>query len=160
PAPPDAADQIPSQLTLTGPIWDAFWAAKPPVGADAANPDNLVENAYAELGPASANGNNVYPVPGWITEGQTNFTVVQYDAPGFPTEAGPGPPPTPPFPVPPGKGANFFAGGPNNSSSSVIQTIDVSLFQAGIDAGNAQYDLSAWLGGKLKEDDNPVITAT
>src|SRR5262249_3955757 len=112
PAPPNLPDQVPSQLTLTGPLWDAFWfdtLAQPP------NLPNLLNNPGAESGPGAVSGNIVEPVPGWLT--QDNFTVGQYGTPG----------------LPPG-GGKLFVGGPDTASSQASQTVDVSEYQVGIDS--------------------------
>jgi hypothetical protein len=113
---------------------------------------NLIVNGNAETGPGSADGTTL-PVPnapGWTLTG--NLTVVQYNAPGgFPLSTDPGPP---------ARGANYFAGGDNNASSSAAQTINVAAGAATIDAGTAAYSLSAWLGGFSTQDDNATLTVT
>ncbi len=76
---------------------------------------NLIVNGDAEAGPGSFDGLTVEPVPGWITNG--NFTVAQYSGEGLPSQTDPGPP---------DRGNNFFAGGPNNISSSATQLINVA----------------------------------
>jgi hypothetical protein len=111
---------------------------------------NLIINGDAEAGPGSATGNDIEPIPGWLTSG--NFTVVQYGAPGgFPDSA---------VSTAIGGGANFFAGGPNNSfSSAVTQAVDVSALASGIDAGSDTVTLSGFLGGFDGQDDNMSVTA-
>jgi hypothetical protein len=121
-----------------------------PVVAQVFGP-NLIVNGNAETGPGSPDGTTL-PVPnapGWALTG--NFTVVQYNAPGgFPLSTDPGPPT---------RGANYFAGG-NNASSSAAQTINVAAGAAAIDAGTATYSLSGWLGGFSSQDDNATLTVT
>jgi hypothetical protein len=104
---------------------------------------NLVVNGNAEAGPGSASGNDVLPVPGFTTTG--NFTVAQYDA----SISGPA-----------DRGANFFAGGPNNASSSAMQVISLLPEASVINAGGATFSLSAYLGGYDGQDDNATLTAT
>jgi len=110
---------------------------------------NLIVNGDAEAGIGSSDGNTVEPIPGWTTSG--NFTVVQYGASGgFPTSTDPGPS---------NLGLNFFAGGPNNALSSASQVIDVTSGVTAIDAGNASYNLSGFLGGFSSQGDNTTLTA-
>ena len=54
-------------------------------GAACATPlgTNLLLNGDAEAEPGSASGNDVELIPDWTTT--SNFTVVQYGAPAFPT---------------------------------------------------------------------------
>jgi len=111
---------------------------------------NLIVNGDAEAGVGSSSGFDVVVVPGWTTSG--NFTVVVYGAPGgFPTATDPGPS---------DRGRNFFAGGPNNASSSASQIIDVSDGAAAIDAGAVTVTLSGFLGGFANQNDNAVLTPT
>ncbi|MGH9894779.1 MAG: hypothetical protein ACREA0_22930, partial [bacterium] len=110
---------------------------------------NLIVNGDAEAGVGSASGFDVVPVPDWTTSG--DFTVIQYNAPSFPTSSGPGPT---------NRGINFFAGGPSNASSSASQVIDVSIGAAAIDAGDVTFQLTGFLGGFEDQDDNTVLTVT
>lgn len=111
---------------------------------------NLIVNGGAEAGTGSSTGNDVLAVPGWTTVG--NFTVVQYGAPGgYPSATDPGPA---------NRGANFFAGGPNNASSSASQTINESADAAAIDRGGVSFDLAGYLGGYINQRDNAVLTVT
>jgi hypothetical protein len=99
-------------------------------GAYAAVPaGNLVTNPGAEDAAGAPDG-SVVPVPGWTTA--NGFTAVQYGAAGFP-------------PAPPGAGSNFFAGGPQSSTSSASQLIDLSAARSTIDASLVDARLSALL---------------
>jgi hypothetical protein len=111
---------------------------------------NLIQNSDAEAGAGSPTGLTVVPVPNWTTVG--NFTVVPYGiGGGFPSNTDPGPV---------ARGANFFAGGPSNASSSAAQIIDVSMGAASIDLGGVTFNLAGYLGGFAGQDDNAVLTAT
>jgi len=119
-------------------------AGPPPARAQFGS--NLIVNGNAEAAPGSPSG-DVVAVPGFTTTG--NFTVVPYDTGGFPASTDPGPA---------DKGKNFFAGGPNNASSTASQVISL-LPEAGvISAGNAGFTLSAFLGGFDGQDDNAVLS--
>jgi hypothetical protein len=110
---------------------------------------NLIVNGNAEAGAGSSNGGLV-GVPGWVTS--SNFTAVQYGASGgFPSLADAGPA---------ARGNNFFAGGDSNAFSSATQSISLASLSAGINTGNAQFDLSGWLGGYASQDDHTVLTVT
>lgn len=106
---------------------------------------NLLQNGDAENAEGTTTPGLIVPVPGWKTTG--NFTIVEYDAAGFPDHGTPGPD---------DRGRNFFAGGNTTNqtiASSATQDVNVSSLAADIDAGRVKYDLSAWLGGWKKEDD-------
>jgi hypothetical protein len=134
---------------LSGSTLLAF-ASSPSSAAPASLATNLISNGDAEAGTGSASGNDVEPIPGWFTTG--NFTVVQYGAPDFPTSA---------ISTAIGGGANFFAGGPENSFSSAVTTpMNVSALASSIDAGSDLVTLSAYLGGFAGQDDDMTITAT
>ena len=77
-------------------------------------PGGQASNWSGEDGAGSTDGDIVPSIPGWSRT--SNFTVVQYGAPGFPTAAQ----------APPGAGTNFFAGGPTTALSSIAQNIDIS----------------------------------
>lgn len=115
---------------------------------------NLIVNGGAEAGPASPDGEEAVPVPGWTTSGP--FTVVPYETDPdvvdpFPTVTGPGPD---------DRGTNFFAGGRTLGDSSASQLINVAAAAYLIDSGNVTYDLSGYLGGWLHQEDNAVLTVT
>lgn len=110
---------------------------------------NLLVNGDAEAGPGSGSGNDVEPVPGWFTT--SNFTVVQYGAPGFSDSS---------VSAAIGGGANFFAGGPDTFFSSATQTIDVGDLAPIIDSGGETATLSGFLGGFDGQDDEIIVTAS
>ena len=111
---------------------------------------NLIINGDAEAGPGSGSGNDVEAIPGWFTT--SNFTVVQYGAPAFPTSA---------ISTTIGGGANFFAGGPDTFfSSAATQAMNVSALASSIDAGSDLITLSGFLGGFDGQDDDMTVTAT
>src|SRR5712692_8263284 len=109
---------------------------------------NLITNGDAESGAGSPDG-SVVPVPGWTTIG--NFTVAQYGGNGLPSFTDPGPS---------DRGANFFAGGPNNASSSGSQLINVASAAHQIDVGAVTFTLSGFLGGFADQGDNAVLSIT
>ncbi len=109
---------------------------------------NLIANGDAESGAGSPDG-SVVPVPGWTTIG--NFTVAQYGGNGLPSFTDPGPS---------DRGANFFAGGPNNASSSGSQLINVASAAHQIDVGAVTFALSGFLGGFADQGDNAVLSIT
>jgi hypothetical protein len=99
---------------------------------------NLITNGDAEAGTAS-----------WTIS--NGFTSVQYGASGgFPDTS---------VSTAINGGANFFAGGPDGTSSAT-QTVDVSDLASGIDAGADSITLSGFLGGFDGQADNASLTAT
>jgi hypothetical protein len=108
---------------------------------------NAIVNPGAELGAGSPDGTLVEPVPDWATNG--NFTVVQYGSPNE-IENSPGA----------DFGSNFFAGGPDNASSSATQALDVSNISSLINAGLVNYTMSGYFGGYITQDDSATLTAT
>jgi hypothetical protein len=138
-----------ASVALSGTALLAF-DASPSSASPASLGKNLIVNGDAEAGPGSASGDDVVSIPGWITS--SNFTVVQYGAPGgFPDSS---------VSTAIGGGANFFAGGPDTSfSSAVTQAMDVSALASGIDAGSDSITLSGFLGGFDGQDDNMTVTA-
>jgi hypothetical protein len=108
---------------------------------------NSIVNPGAESGSASADGNDVLSVLGWITTG--NFTAVQYGASAAPVVA-------PNL----GSGPNFFAGGPNIGTDDATQILDASNLASAIDAGTLRYALSGYFGGYLFQNDNASLFAT
>lgn len=67
---------------------------------------------------------------------------------------------SPASPGPSDRGANYFAGGPNNSLSVLSQHLDISTYAASIDGGFLTYVFSGWLGGLGSKDDNVTAIAT
>ena len=114
-----------ASIALSGTTLLAF-DASPSFAAPASLGSNLLTNGNAEAGPGSVTGNDIEPIPGWLTSG--NFTVVQYGAPGgFPDSA---------VAAAIGGGANFFAGGPDSSfSSAETQAVDMGALASSIEAG-------------------------
>ena len=111
---------------------------------------NLIQNGDAESGPAIPGTGAAPSIPGWNTDG--NISVVAYTDPSgdlTPTSTGP-----------PNRGNNYFAGGPNNASSKMTQTVDLSAYAAAIDAGTQPYTLDGWLGGYSTQNDNAAVTVT
>jgi hypothetical protein len=125
------------------------------VGVDTAEAvtfgSNLIQNPGAELNIGAANRTaNVTP-SNWTT---STVTAVQYGAGGtlpFPTATSPGPTV---------RGANFFAGGQGNLTSTATQLITLSPDFSVIDAGDATFDLSGFFGGYREQGDRASLTAT
>lgn len=112
--------------------------ALPPLGV------NLILNPLAEADVGPFDGFVVVPVTGWSTVG--NATLASYGAAGgFPTSTDPGPP---------DRASNFFAGGIDNASSALHQSIDVT------GGGGAPFALDGWFGGYDGHGDNATLTAT
>jgi hypothetical protein len=121
-------------------------AAQPP----AALGQNLVFNGDAEFSRGfTSNGAQQYAA-GWDAPGPNGVTLIDYTAGnGFPSPSDPGPP---------DRGSNFFSGGLNDVSM-MTQRIDVSNLAGAIDAGNLDFELSAWLGGYLSQNDTAMVVA-
>jgi hypothetical protein len=141
------------------------------VGAPAAGAavptGNLLPNPGAEAGSGSASGNDLVTIPGWTrvsvyggspqaSEGP-GPTVVRYGAPAFPTVA---------QGAALGGGTNFFAGGPSAGNDTTTTGYDAYLesdvalpraVQPEVSAGDAQYALSACLGGYADQNDYASI---
>lgn len=110
---------------------------------------NLLVNGDAEAGPGAYDETVAFSVPGWTTHG--NFTAVEYGAAGaFPMWDDPGPV---------DRGRNFFSGGPASALSWAVQTVDVSVAAAAVDAGAVAYALSGYIGGYGDQNDNVTVTA-
>ncbi len=110
---------------------------------------NLIRNAGAEEGTASAGGVDDIDVPKWRDTGK--FTAVQYGAPGFPTDADSSSI---------GGGSDFFAGGPDGAKNTASQKIALpSSANAEIDSGAVTAQLSGYLGGFAGQADNMVVQA-
>jgi hypothetical protein len=108
---------------------------------------NAILNPGAEAGAGSVDGNDVLPIPSWITTG--NLTSVQYGASAAPV-ASPGP----------AFGSNFFAGGPNTDTDDATQFLDVSNLSSLIDLSEISYVLSGYFGGYLAQNDDAKLFAT
>jgi hypothetical protein len=136
-------------------IEQSFFNGNPTVGpvatASLVQSPDLLLNAGAELGDPSLSGYSSVTVPGWMVTGTP--TVIDYGTLRrlpFPF-ATPGPtlPAFLGFPSSdsgsPG-GRQFFGGGPV-ATSTLTQTVDLSVAASKIDTGTVPYRLSADLGG-------------
>jgi hypothetical protein len=109
---------------------------------------DLIINGDAELGSGSATGGTV-AVPGSNTA--NGFTAVQYGASGgFPDAT---------VSTAIGGGTNFFAGGPNSTTATASQSLDVSDLASSIDAGTLSLTLSGYMGGFETQGDNMAFAA-
>lgn len=140
-----------------------------PISASAASlGQNLIENGNAEQGGCDAVGNaigNAIPsVPNWVSNG--NFSVLCYGATGFQfvnmngqvVQVSGLPDATVPGPTDRGKG--LFFGGGDRASSSASQAIDLTELASVIDAGQAFFELSGWLGGYITDSDSPILNVS
>lgn len=108
---------------------------------------NLIVNPGAEAGTGAA-GDDVVKIPGW--KGSFGFTAGRYAwASSDVTAASPGPP---------GRGKNYFYGGPAVTGSGNVttgtQTIPLPR------AGGLHATLSGWLGGYSSQGDDTRLTVT
>ena len=110
---------------------------------------NLLVNGGAEAGAPSDTGNDVVPAPGWTTIGSA--TVGYYDSDishnNFPALSDPGPDQ---------RGLQLFSGGPDNSSSSMSQTVDITALASEIDGNTIHTTLAGYLGGFSSQEDNTI----
>jgi hypothetical protein len=121
-------------------------AAQPPAMLG----QNLVFNGDAEFNRGFDSNSEQQYAAGWNAPGPGGITMINYLAGGgFPSPDDPGPP---------DRGDNFFSGG-TNAVSTMTQRIDVSNLAADIDAGNLDFELSAWLGGYLSQNDTATVIA-
>ena len=128
--------------------------------------ENLIVNGDAEQGNGdpvgNAIGSDIPAIPGWNPTG--NFSVLQYGASGFPffvnangeTVSVSGLPDAN-SPGPSERGLNFFYGGGERGTSSASQSINLADVASTIDAGEAAFTLSGWLGGYLNNQDNALL---
>ncbi len=155
-------------LEVPGADWaDSSWnlttdaSGHPPGTVESGHPPGTVETPETGLGAVAGTASVVTP-PDWNPVG--NLTAVQY------------------VPIkrlrPPGTGPafltavdstgiagdeNYFAGGPNNSWSSAVQSIDLTSdfsLDAAIDGGQQEATLSGDLGGSGSEPAAMVVTAS
>jgi hypothetical protein len=91
---------------------------------------NLLKNPGAESG-AAGTGTQVLPIPGWKTT--SNFTVVAYGTPGYPTET---------------FGDQMFACGPHTAKATAAQVIPIRGHDQQIDKGHIAMDLSVRIAAK------------
>ncbi len=116
---------------------------------------NLIVNGNAEVGPGAPNENTIEPIPGWTRHG--SIDVIQYGTSGsYISTTDPGPS---------NRGENYFYGGGDNianygdnTTTSLTQTINVSLASVLISQGHIQFTLSGWLGGYSDQGDYAQLT--
>ena len=108
---------------------------------------NLIRNPGADRNSFT---DNCYlgPVSSWSTLG--GFTLCRHGSTSYPSS----------MPGPSDRGANFFAGGPDDARSAAWQYIDLTAASAAIDTGGRTYTLSGWLGGWAAEDDQATLTVS
>ena len=112
---------------------------------------NLIQNGDAESTPPGPTTDAAQAtIPSWNTDGQIAVTSYAGGAGDL----------SPTTPGPTNRGNNYFAGGPNNASSKMTQTVDLSSYAAAIDAGTQPYTLDGWLGGYSTQNDNAAVTVT
>lgn len=155
---------------LTGLLWSLLSShslqAATVVNKEAVLGKNLIVNGNGEQGSCDSIGNAVGSaipnIPAWKTTG--SFSVLCYGATGFEFVNALGQTvsvsglPDANSPGPDHRGQNFFFGGANRASSSASQLIDVAKLASIIDAGQAMYDLGAWLGGYDTDLDNVQLS--
>ncbi len=108
---------------------------------------NLVADPGAEQGGAATDAADVVAPPApWVPEGP--FTQVAYGAPDFPSTA---------VADSIGGGTAFFAGGPDATTTSAEQNLDVEAAAEEIDAGTVTATLSADLGGSGSQEDSATV---
>ena len=95
---------------------------------------NLIVNGNAEAGSAGTATTPVASIPGW-TLTTRNANVLPYGLAGHLLLTDP---------APPGHGFQYFSGDPDESPSTITQTIDVSSGASIISGGNVKYMASAY----------------
>src|SRR5271157_4367271 len=135
-------------LTIGGQTFTVTQAAS---GGGGTVTGNLIQNGDAESTPPGPTTDAAQAtIPSWSTDGQIAVTSYAGGAGDL----------SPTTPGPANRGNNYFAGGPNNVSSKMTQTVDLSPYTAAIDAGTQPYTLDGWLGGFSSQNDNAVVTVT
>jgi hypothetical protein len=142
-ASPSVATQSPSPSTEPSPSQSPNTPATlPDIGP------NLLVNGNADAAAGSTDGSTV-PIPGWTVTGA--FTANSWDITdtGFlqRTDAGPA-----------DRGANYFAGGPANDTSSASQTVSLTSYASAIATGGEPFQLTGWLGGWETQEDAITVT--
>jgi hypothetical protein len=111
---------------------------------------NLIVNGGAESGQGGDGTALVSSVPGWSRTAGCDvyaYSTAYSNVNGIaPTDL-----------VPRGAANNYFAGGSNPASCTFTQTIDVSAGASTIDAGNATFAASAYLGGFGGDNANATL---
>jgi YVTN family beta-propeller protein len=130
---------VPVVLLLAGMLGLSYpaRASGPASQAAATGPDggNLLVNARATGGAASAQGWDAVTIPGWqVAAGLP--TVVRYGTAGFPTAAGQWP----------ASRGQLFAGGAGGTAR-LVQDLSLRLPSGLPVPASTHYELSAWLGG-------------
>ena len=154
--------QIARQTSETDPPTAAVPTVAYTMSWDSSSPTtdsgNLILNGNTEDGnqPASDTGGVVSLISGWIRPVGSNLTVIYYNSPNFPKLDDPGPLE---------RGYHFFAGGPDNASSSADQTVNLaqklgSSWMNAIDTMRVQFRLSGFLGGFYTQNDGTTLTAS
>lgn len=109
---------------------------------------NPVASRGGEAGPGSANGNAVIVAPGWATQNNRSFAVVNYAAPnGGAAPVSPGPKDRRP---------NYFSGGPDDEAASATQRVDPSFAASGHRRRWRGLHVVA-LAGRLLEPERPHL---
>jgi hypothetical protein len=156
--PPTPADLVPTALAHLGVVLRPEWELDGRVLGRAASPrptatlgENLLVDGDAEL-ERGFDGTAGFPdawVPGWNDPGK--LTVVRYGSPGH---------------IPgladarsASAGSNLFVGGDSEADTWMELALDLAPLRAEIERG-VEYELSAWLGGYLDEDDRASLVAT
>ena len=148
---PDAALDSSADSAADAPFDGASEASSVAVDAAFGPTGNLLVNGNAEAAAGSNDGSVVATsIPGWTTTGEAN--VLTYGAAGgYPATTDPGPT---------DRGLNFFAGGPDDTTSTFTQTVDLSAYETAIALGHVTLTVSGYLGGYSSQDDNAVLTIT
>ncbi len=118
-----------------------------PLGAQTFFDHNLIANGGAETGLGTDGTTVPASIPGWTQSGSPR--VITYSSAYDLVPSGI---------IPANHRDNYFAGGLNNTTSTLNQTIDVSSGASNIDTGNVTYALSGYLGGR--GDSNSALTVT
>jgi subtilisin family serine protease len=114
------------------------WESAAPLRAS----ENLIANPGAEI---AVGPDPDQFIPYWDIESSAT-TLVYGDQPGDPSLSDPGPA---------DRGLTFFAGGTDNSSSAILQVIEVDpAWQEAINAGRVRFRFAAFLGGNLQQADS------
>jgi hypothetical protein len=146
---PDAQTEL-DPGSLSGIAYTLGWANATPTDSG-----NIVANGDADDPNQQIGFGEVVRLRSWTAPADSNLTVVGYGTQGFPGFNDL---------LPPLPGHAFFAGGPDNTSSSAEQLIDLTGQWSGwlglIDAGQVTFTLSAFLGGFGGENDAAVLQAT
>ncbi len=106
---------------------------------------NVIQNPGGEANAGASNSSTVVRPLNWTFN--SNAGIVKYGTPNYPTSTTPGPT---------NRGANFFVGG-NNQDSDLFQSVDISNIAPYVDKGGVSFNLSAWLGGHLTDNDQASV---